>query len=190
MKQRGTPVSSASRVRLPFKRPGVRGEAQSPAKLSSLPALGEHTCLTSGARGGNETGTDGPGGPSPALPSPCCGVGWRERLGKGGLLGGGLGLEGRLTLRKAAGRGSGPPAEDHVHQGPEEQVPAKGRDGRGSGRRLGRRVTTADASRAFPPTLAFQIGLQFAFPPSVPISISKAHDYLSLPTLKALRFLF
>lgn len=151
--------------------------------------------MTSDAR--NETGADGPGGPSPALPSPCCGVGWRERLGKGGLLGGGLGLEGRLRLRKAAGRGNGRQprgSRSPGTRGASQPVPATGRDGRG-GRRLGRRgppraVTTADASRAFPPTLAFKIGLQFAFPPSVPISISKAHDYLSLPALKALRFLF
>ena len=56
--------------------------------------------------GGNQTGMDGP---SPALPSPCCGGRKEGEAGKGGLLGGGLDLEGRLTLRKAAGLGSGPP---------------------------------------------------------------------------------
>ena len=136
--------------------------------------------------GGNQTGMDGP---SPALPSPCCGGRKEGEAGKGGLLGGGLDLEGRLTLRKAAGLGSGPPPVRITFTvDPRAGAGDRARWTRGGEEaglpRAPSAVTTADASReAFPPTLTFKIGLQFAFPPSVPILISTARNYLPTPQL-------
>ena len=121
---------------LPFKR--VLREAQSPAKLSSSPVLGEHTCLTSGARCPG-TGEMRQAWMVPHLLSPprAVVVGRRERLGKEGCWGAGWTLKAGSRCERLQDSGAGRRREDHVHCGPKELVPATGQDGRGEGRRLG-----------------------------------------------------
>ena len=181
-------LRAGSRVSLPFKR--VLREAQSPAKLSSSPVLGEHTCLTSGARCPG-TGEMRQAWMVPHLLSPprAVVVGRRERLGKEGCWGAGWTLKAGSRCERLQDSGAGHRpwgSRSPWTQGAGARDRARWTPG-GEEAGLPRApsaVTTADESReAFPPTLAFNIGLQFAFPPSVPILISTARNYLPTPQL-------